>query len=189
MDAVYIFVLIIFAYFCGSVPFGKIISLRHGIDIQKRGSGNIGFANVRRIVGWRAGIVTLVGDITKGIVPTAVASMVSPSAAFFVGLAAIAGHLFPVWLRFRGGKGIATGLGVIIVLQPVAAAVGALLYAVGCLVIKKSSYSSLLGLVATTAVGVWLSPETWWQYTILITIACWTLRHNLMGTMKYSYDT
>lgn len=190
MAGTYILLLFMFAYLCGSIPFGKIIARHYGIDIQKRGSGNIGFANVRRILGWRAGIFTLIGDVTKGIIPTALALIyIGQPIAFFVGLAAIAGHLHPIWLRFRGGKGIATGLGVVIVLQPIAAAVGALTYIIGCIIIKKSSYSSLIGLAITTIVGIYLSPDSWWQYCILTAIACWTLRKNLLRTMKYSYDT
>jgi len=176
-------------YFLGSIPFGKLVAHSYGIDIQKRGSGNIGFANVRRIVGWRAGIITLAGDVMKGFMPTLAASyFVSPSFAFFVGLAAIAGHLSPVWLHFRGGKGIATGLGLALALYPIAGIIGAIVYLTSCLITKVSSYSSLAGLMATTVVGIALNPASWWQYAILILIALWTLRHNLSGKVP-NYDT
>ena len=189
MSLYYIFALCSGAYFLGSIPFGKLIAHSYGIDIQKRGSGNIGFANVRRILGWRAGIITLIADILKGFIPTLLAVyFFDTTVAFVVGIFAIAGHVFPVWLKFHGGKGIATGLGVICALQPVAGLIGAIVYIVSCLVTKVSSYSSMLGLIATAGVGIIMAPSSWWHYGIFITIALWTLRHNLTGKVP-NYDT
>lgn len=181
--------LFILAYLLGSVPFGKFVAASHGVDIQKRGSGNIGFANVRRIVGWRAGIITLAADITKGFVPTLMASyFVDTTFAFFIGVVAILGHVFPVWLKFRGGKGIATGLGVVLALNPIAGLIGAAIYVISCHITKVSSYSSMAGLIATTGIAIVISPSSWWQYVIFIIIALWTLRHNLTGKVP-NYDT
>lgn len=175
-------------YLLGSIPFGKIVSYYYGIDIQKRGSGNIGFANVRRIVGWRAGLITLAADIAKGFVPTLLTyEFINVEFAYFVGLAAIIGHIFPIWLKFNGGKGIATGLGVILVINPISAIVGSLVYVLSCLTIKISSYSSLFGLIATTLIAIFISPSSWWQYLIFILIALWTLRHNISGKVP-KYD-
>ena len=182
-------ILLLTGYFFGSIPFGKLVAHSYGIDIQKRGSGNIGFANVRRIVGWRAGLITLAADVLKGFVPVLIASHYSePAFTFFVGVVAICGHLFPVWLRFRGGKGIATGLGLILAIQPVAGIIGAAVYGISCLVTKVSSRSSLIGLIATASIGIALSPASWWQYAVLLGIALWTLRHNLTGRVQ-NYDT
>lgn len=181
--------LFVLAYLAGSVPFGKLVSHSYGIDIQKRGSGNIGFANVRRIIGWRAGLITLTADVAKGLVPTMLASYtIGTPQAFFVGVAAIMGHLFPIWLKFRGGKGIATGLGVVLALNPIAALVGTTVYIASCLITKVSSYSSMAGLIAITGAAILISPSIWWQYAILILIALWTLRHNLTGKVP-NYDT
>lgn len=181
--------LLVFSYLIGSIPFGKIVAHSYGIDIQKRGSGNIGFANVRRIVGWRAGFVTLAADIIKGFAPTLITChFVGVTFAFFVGLVAIVGHVFPVWLKFRGGKGIATGLGVVLALNPIAGLIGATVYVASCLVTKVSSYSSMAGLIATAGTAIFISPSSWWQYVILIVIALWTLRHNLSGKVP-NYDT
>lgn len=182
-------VLFIIAYLLGSIPFGKLIAwYGYKTDIQRRGSGNIGFANVRRILGWRAGIVTLAGDAIKGIIPVSLALQYVPDYAFWTGITAILGHIFPVWLNFRGGKGIATGLGVLIALAPLAALVGASCYIVGGLLKYRSSTASLAGLFAATATGVYCTPSTWWHYAILLAIALWTLRHNLTGRVP-SYDT
>ena len=181
--------LLTLAYLLGSIPFGKLVAHSRGIDIQKRGSGNIGFANVRRIVGWRAGLVTLSADIAKGFIPTFLAShFLGMTFAFFVGVVAIAGHVFPIWLRFRGGKGIATGLGVVLAINPIAGLIGATVYVISCFVTKVSSYSSMAGLIATAGIAVSIAPSSWSQYAVLILIALWTLRHNLTGKVP-NYDT
>ena len=179
-------ILMVVSYLTGSVAFGKIIAhYGYNVDIQKRGSGNIGFANVRRV---RAGLLTLAGDILKGAVPTFVAyQLVNPAAAFWVGLAAIIGHVFPIWLNFKGGKGIATGLGVVAVLSPFVALCGAVTYVVGLLISHKSSSSSLAGLFVTASVGIALQPQLWWQFGILVGVALWTLRKNIAGTVPH-YD-
>jgi acyl phosphate:glycerol-3-phosphate acyltransferase len=176
--------LIIFGYLCGSVPFGKIVAHHRGVDIQRRGSGNIGFANVRRILGWRAGLLTLGGDILKGLVPCLIAlNTRGELVAFWVGVAAIVGHIFPVWLKFRGGKGIATGLGVMLVLQPVAACIGFAAYAFGALVFKRSFIGSLLGALVVVILGSLTDSTRLWQYGLLLMIATWTLRQNIFGTL------
>lgn len=180
--------LIIFGYLLGSIPFGWLIANSRGINIQKRGSGNIGFANVRRVLGWQAGIATLIGDIVKGFVPVFIALTFGyQDAAFLPGLAAIAGHLYPIWLRGKGGKGIATGLGVLIALEPLAALAGAIIYVIGGIVIKRSSTASLIGIVVAVCVGTYLEPNAWYQYLTLLCIAGWTLRHNIRGTVP-NYD-
>ena len=176
------------AYLCGSIPFGVFVGRAHHVDIQRRGSGNIGFANVRRVLGWRAGLLTLAGDVIKGIVPVWLAQQLAgPTVAFFVGVAAILGHLFPLWLKFRGGKGIATGLGVLIILQPIAAAIGVFVYLVGCKWLHNSGLSSLLGIISVLIAGVAISPVDGWHDLILLTIGLWTLRKNIFGKVK-SFD-
>jgi glycerol-3-phosphate acyltransferase PlsY len=176
------------AYFCGSIPFGKLIAHRRGVDIQKRGSGNIGFANVRRVLGWRDGILTLIGDITKGALPTAIALYYFDTVtAFIAGVIAILGHIFCVWLRFHGGKGVATGLGVVAILSPLAAVVGATIYVIFCYLQAKSSNASIIGALTTAIVAVALEPHSWWQYGIFLAIIAWTLRRNLWGTIP-NYD-
>lgn len=180
--------LLVLAYFCGSVPFGKLIGYLYGVDIQRRGSGNIGFANVRRILGWRAGLLTLLGDILKGALPVYLAlQLLGTSDAYWVGIVAIAGHLFPVWLHFHGGKGIATGLGMLAVLYPLPAAIGLAVYLLGGLALHNSARSSLAGVCCLVMSGCLLFPTHWWQFVLLLVIACWTLRKNIVGTVP-NYD-
>jgi glycerol-3-phosphate acyltransferase PlsY len=113
------------AYLLGSIPFGMILAkLGGGGDIRKAGSGNIGATNVARVAGPLAGIFTLVLDGAKGAAAVWLAArFTNENAAWMIigGLAALAGHCFPVWLRFRGGKGVATAAGMFLVLCPLAA--------------------------------------------------------------------
>ncbi len=101
----------------GSIPFGYIAGRLNRIDIRRRGSGNIGFTNVQRTIGWVWALPVLLLDIAKGLVPTAVAQGVGLVPAM-VGIGAILGHVFCPWLRFNGGKGVATTIGVAAFLCP-----------------------------------------------------------------------
>lgn len=189
MEATIYILIIAWGYLLGSIPFGKLVGKLYGIDIQRRGSGNIGFANVRRVLGWKAGILTLTGDILKGFIPTLLVLLTTNNTnlAYFTGLAAVLGHIFPVWLKFRGGKGIATGLGLVTVINPIAAAIGSAVYISGCLVFKRSSTASILGVFSVAITASLISPELAWQYILLLAIALWTLRNNLRGTVP-DYD-
>ena len=118
------------AYLCGSIPFGWLIGRAHGVDIRRIGSGNIGATNCGRILGRKWGILCTALDALKGFVPVALAGCLLgylgdaelPASDAWrwlvVALGAVLGHMFPVWLGFRGGKGVATGLGVMLGLYP-----------------------------------------------------------------------
>jgi glycerol-3-phosphate acyltransferase PlsY len=114
---------ILAAYFIGSVPFALLLARRWGgADLRRVGSGNLGAANVLRASGVTAGVLVAILDIAKGAASVALASRLSPGQATTAaaGMAAIVGHIYPVWLRFRGGKGVATACGVFAVLTPIA---------------------------------------------------------------------
>src|SRR5437016_14422077 len=112
------------AYLLGSIPFGLLFArLFSGPDVRAAGSGNIGAANVARVVGKSAGILTLIFDAGKGSAAVWLAARYSEENAAWMmiaGIAALAGHCFPVWLKFRGGKGVATAAGVFLILSPLA---------------------------------------------------------------------
>ena len=111
-------------YLLGSIPFGYLIGRSYGVDIRTKGSGNIGAANILRVIGKKPAAVTLLLDAVKGFLPTVLVRQVFllPSNwVITVGLAAIIGHTFPVFLKFKGGKGVATSLGVLIGLSPLTA--------------------------------------------------------------------
>ena len=118
--------LIIFGYLLGSIPSGLLISQAKGIDIRKVGSGNIGGTNVLRALGFKWAAITIISDVLKGVIPAYLA--INPAPIFgggvnfldwqitLVAISPILGHIFPVWLKFKGGKGVATTLGVLFVL-------------------------------------------------------------------------
>lgn len=154
------FFVAVLSYLAGSIPFGLVTArLVAGTDIRKVGSGNIGATNVARTLGAKWGIVVLVLDALKGLLPVLFipALFVSPDSPDFdharvlSGIATIVGHMFPVWLGFRGGKGVATSLGVILVLGPwsTLAAVGAF-----ALTFFVSRIVALSSIVAALAFGI-----------------------------------
>jgi len=149
--------LIVAAYLIGSIPTGVIVARVTGArDPRTLGSGNIGATNVGRAAGKGAGIVTLVGDGLKGALPTAAALFFasSPLAVGVTAFAAFFGHLFPLFLRFRGGKGVATALGLFLVISPVAT-LGAVLIFVLLLIVWR--YVSLGSIVAAASMPVLLA--------------------------------
>src|SRR6185295_13755925 len=113
---------ILLAYAIGSIPFALILARLTGSDLRRIGSGNLGAANVMRASGVQAGVAVAALDIAKGALSVILAERFStnPSAPAVAGLAAVVGHIYPVWLRFRGGKGVATACGVFSVLTPLA---------------------------------------------------------------------
>lgn len=146
-------VLILAAYVCGSLPTGVWLGRHAGIDVRQSGSGNIGATNVARTAGGRLAILTLVGDIAKGLVPAVVARalLMEQQLIALVALAAFFGHIFSIFLRFSGGKGVATGFGVFLGLAPGAAAVAALVFA-GTVVTTR--YVSLASMLAAASLPV-----------------------------------
>lgn len=144
------------AYLLGSIPFGFLIVKRRGADIRKSGSGNIGAANVMRNAGALPGLLTLALDTAKGYFAVWLASRWTGGSIRWMTVAAVAavlGHMFPVWLKFHGGKGVATGLGVFLPICPGAVAAGAVLW---ILVVAFWRYSSLGSIVASAALPLFV---------------------------------
>jgi glycerol-3-phosphate acyltransferase PlsY len=145
------------AYACGSIPFGLLIArVATGTDVRAVGSGNIGATNVARAAGKPAAIATLVLDALKGLLPVLVAARTPgapPLLAPGCAVAAVVGHCFPIWLGFRGGKGVATGLGVSLALAPAAAVAGGLSWVVLYKAFGISSIGSLAGVAVALVVA------------------------------------
>lgn len=137
------------AYLLGSIPFGVLIARwKAGVDPRSGGSGNIGATNVARVAGKKLGIVTLLLDAAKGAAAVLLAWWLFPAQPWAHAAAAATaflGHVFPVWLRFRGGKGVATALGVLLLLVPIPALAGAVAYAAIVGSVRVSSVGSLVG--------------------------------------------
>jgi acyl phosphate:glycerol-3-phosphate acyltransferase len=171
-DGVLGVLLVLAGYLAGSIPFGVLLGrLVLGVDVRTVGSGNIGATNVARAGGKKMGVVVLLLDAAKAIVPVLVARALlagTPRAELFtvlVALAAFVGHLFPVWLGFKGGKGVATGLGIFVVLAPWAALGGIVAYLVAYATTRISSVGSLAGTavcaIVTFALHGPASPVSW----------------------------
>ncbi|MBI4887137.1 MAG: glycerol-3-phosphate 1-O-acyltransferase PlsY [Acidobacteria bacterium] len=149
-------------YVTGSVPFAFLLARRRGVDLRRRGSGNVGAANVLRTSGLGSGLAALTLDALKGALAVIIAQglTASPAAPVAAGLASIVGHTYPVWLRFRGGKGVATAAGAFAVLAPLAALVAAGVFAVVVSITRYVSLGSIAAAVALpAAAGAGDAPE------------------------------
>ena len=150
---------LIIAYSSGSIPFGYLIVRRKlGDDIRRSGSGGTGATNVSRRAGKTAGIITLVLDALKGSFAVLMAKGLSANMDWVIAAAAIAviaGHMFPVWLGFRGGKGVATGVGVFVILAPIAVLCAGVLFVA---IVSLTRYVSLGSIIAAATIPlfVWL---------------------------------
>ena len=152
-----IIALIVFAYLLGSIPTGYILGKFAGVDVRQVGSGNVGATNVARAVGKWQGVLTLLADAVKGMLPAAIGlAMMLPSAAIAaLSAAAFLGHLYPIFLNFRGGKGVATALGALLVIAPLA---GLLLVVIFAAVVFPTRLVSLSSIVAAASApfALWL---------------------------------
>lgn len=161
--------IIVIAYLLGSIPFGYlIVRATQGADVRETGSGGTGATNVSRRAGTAAGVLTLVLDALKGAAAVAIAKVIlglplygesagsSPENAYWwvaaAAIAVIAGHIFPVWLRFRGGKGVATGVGVFLMLAPIAVAFAGVIFVLGVWRKRYVSLGSMLAAMMIPAV-------------------------------------
>jgi glycerol-3-phosphate acyltransferase PlsY len=144
--------LVLLAYLLGAIPFGLILTkIFGGKDVREHGSGNIGATNVSRVAGPLAGILTLLFDVLKGAAAAGLTGRLTGHSALWMmlaGLSALAGHCFPVWLGFKGGKGVATALGVFVMLCPLAALAALVLF---LLVFVFWRYVSLASISAAAA--------------------------------------
>lgn len=181
--------LVAVGYLSGSVPFGVLLTrwLR-GTDVRAAGSGNIGATNVVRVAGKRVGVAVLLLDAAKGALPvlTAMHFAAQPAVHAATGLASFLGHVFPVWLSFRGGKGVATALGVLLVIEPWAALSGFMAYAVLFAVFRVSSIGSLAGGISAVIVS-FLSPrpaEYAYLAVVLFALIVFTHRGNIRRLVK-----
>ena len=165
-------------YLIGAVPFGWLVARSRGVDILRQGSGNIGATNVGRVLGMRFGALVFVLDFAKGALPVLAASLLPEqglphdSLRVAAGVAAFLGHLFPVYLGFHGGKGVATGVGVVAVLLPLLAL---LVLAAWVVMLAASRYVSLASLTAAallSALRLALTPHPWSEDHRVATAFC-----------------
>lgn len=181
MSLPYFSAALIFGYLLGSIPFGLLLTRMAGLgDVRNIGSGNIGATNVLRTGNKGLAAGTLLLDALKGTAAVVLAARFGPDMAVIAGFGAFIGHLYPVWLKFRGGKGVATYLGVLLGLLPL----GFLIFAVIWLLVAFiSRYSSLAALIAAIVVPVALYLLGYIQVaeilTVMSAITIWKHRANI----------
>jgi len=180
--------LVLCGYLLGSVPTGFLAGRARGVDVRRAGSGNIGMANVLRTAGKWPAVVTMAGDMLKGFAPVFLARLVTENewVVAAVALAAVVGHCWPVFLRFKGGKAVATGAGTTIALAPV---VGLMLFAFWWVVVAVSRYTSLgaISVMVVTPVVFLLTgqPIAYVLYTIVGgSLVLWRHRENALALVK-----
>ncbi|MDX1776466.1 MAG: glycerol-3-phosphate 1-O-acyltransferase PlsY [Desulfobulbales bacterium] len=160
-----IYLFIIISYLVGSIPTGLILSRATGVDIRKEGSGNIGATNVTRLLGKKLGLITLLGDVLKAVLPMLAAHWfflrsgmaANPHemdlAVSLCGGAAFLGHIFPIYLKFKGGKGVATALGVFIILEPLAVLISLVIFIAA---VYLSGFVALGSLLVSALMTLWI---------------------------------
>jgi glycerol-3-phosphate acyltransferase PlsY len=169
------------AYFIGSLDFAVVVARAHGVDIHSVGSGNPGASNVLRTLGRGPATMVLLGDALKGVISAAIGWLaagagVSPAAepiAYAAGFVAVVGHTFPAFHRFRGGKGVATGAGVMFFTVPLAALALAGVWLVVAKLFKVASVASLTVVVLALPLAWWRGTEgvaLWWWSAILVLV-------------------
>ena len=182
--------LIIGAYLIGAIPFGLILSLRSGVDIRSLGSRNIGATNVARTLGKKIGAFTLVADILKGFLPMYGASFLlglDPDRNLIValcGAAAVIGHMFPIYLKFKGGKGVATALGIFLFLAPLGVLFALLVFIA---IVSLSGFVSLGSMLASASIPLWLwlLDEPVWKLWLaaFVAVMIWFKHHENIGRL------
>lgn len=181
---------IVAAYLVGAIPFGIILSLGSGIDIRTRGSGNIGATNVARLLGRKLGILTLLADIAKGFLPMFAVAWFLPETpqknmvVALCGAATVLGHMFPVYLGFKGGKGVATGLGIFFYLAPAGVLVCLAVFVGAVALSGFVSVGSLLGALAVIPT-LWFMGEPHWKVVlaVFVVVMIWLKHYQNIGRL------
>lgn len=182
MSGVVLALAIIASYFFGTIPSAIVVARSKGVDITSFGSGNPGASNVGRALGFKYFIVVFVIDVAKGAIPTLLLLNHRP-AAYLCGAAAILGHIFPVTRKFKGGKGVATGAGVLLPLFPIVMVICLATWFVVMKLTKKAGLASVLAVpLALVLVDVLGQHETWELFAFIGIAALIEIRH--IGNIK-----
>lgn len=171
------------AYLFGSIPFSYLVARRRGVDVRRVGSGNVGATNVMRSVGRGAGLAAFALDFLKGTAATLVALWIEPRGALpaLAAATAVLGHMYPVWLRFRGGKGVATGAGAFLPIAPVPTVAALVAFGLALAATRYVSVGSLLGCATLAALAFALDGPSVVAFAATVTalLVFWKHRTNL----------
>lgn len=164
-------VLALASYLVGSLPFGVLVARSKGVDLAKVGSGNVGATNVARTLGWGLGMLVFLLDVLKGVVPALWAKTVigTSDAALMAGVIAVIGHTFSPFLRFKGGKGVATSLGALIGSAPMVGVIGFSGFLVVFAATRIVSVSSLVGALTVLVAGYALG-QNWFFFAVFVPV-------------------
>lgn len=172
------------AYLIGSLDFAVVVARAHGVDIHQEGSGNPGASNVLRTLGRGPAAMVFGGDMLKGVIAAALGMLASqpdpgPTAplAFTAGLLAVVGHCFPIYHRFKGGKGVATGAGVILFTLPWVALILVAVWVTIAKLFKVASIASLVSVLLTLPLALWQGVRGWSLVALAVTLALIVVRH------------
>ena len=174
--------LVLLAYLLGSLSFAILLSrLSGGPDPRASGSGNPGATNMLRVAGKKLAILTLLGDLLKGLLPILIAGLLGfgIQQQAWIGLAAVIGHLYPLYFRFKGGKGVATAAGMLLGVYPPAALLAVAAWALTFLLTRTSSLASLIATPLTLPLLAWQQPEALLPMCVLTGLIVWRHRGNL----------
>ena len=178
------------SYFFGAIPFGLIIARSQGVNIRAQGSGNIGATNVYRVMGKNWGLFTFLLDALKGFIPAYFFVEWSGSheiVGVYCGLMAIIGHSFPIYLCFKGGKGVATSAGMLLGVAPYAVGIGLISWIVFMVLFRYVSLASILATIIVS-VTVWMQDAqpliSQWLITLLSLLIIWLHRSNIERLFK-----
>jgi len=194
-----IFIAVLLGFALGSIPTAYLVGRLHGVDIRKHGSGNVGMTNAWRVLGWKAAVPVGIVDVLKGYLASAWVSRLGAAGGFdpiyagiLTGAAAILGHVFTPWLKFRGGKGVATGAGMLLGLMPLPVGICAGVFATAFFSTWTVSVGSLSA-AAALPLSVFLldrftrasyEPALLWLSVALAAFVFWTHRTNIRRLLR-----
>jgi len=174
------------SYFIGNINPAIILGKLYGVDVRKEGSGNAGTTNVLRTVGKKAGVITLLVDVAKGFIPTFVAHVITDSITLpmLCGICVVAGHMWPAIFGFRGGKGVATSLGILLAAQPVLALLLLGIVALGILITRRMSVGVICAVLLAVPIGYFLDHENLVWISILAILILVKHKDNIKRIIK-----
>ena len=171
------FAALLFGYLLGSIPFGLLLTRFAGMgDVRDIGSGNIGATNVLRTGNKKIAALTLLGDLLKGTVAVKIAGFFGPDAAVLAGFGAFIGHCFPIWLKFKGGKGVATFIGILLGFSWKVVIIFAVAWLSLAAITRYSSLAALVSSLVSTAALFYFGHIQWGELFVVLSVILW-IRH------------
>jgi glycerol-3-phosphate acyltransferase PlsY len=190
MEKFYFVLVIVIAYFLGNISPSTILARARGVDIKSEGSGNAGTTNTLRVLGPKAALITLIVDISKGALAVAIGLLIStPTAAMWCALSVFIGHVWPVFLKFKGGKGVASAFGAVVTLDWRLGLLSLLIVALAVLLTRKVSLGSIIVGLAFPIECYFLKPEFIYLGTIMAVLLLFKHRSNFVRLIHGEEDS